>query len=95
MANLFLISGFAFGSSVEILGRDASSIDASGSQFRVTLNAPANLWSGKCLQQQGSPLLNDFYFKAARELLFRAGYGIASSSVKYEGSSEETTFTLR
>jgi hypothetical protein len=95
LANLFLINGFAFGSNAVIVSEDASTKDGAGTQFKVTLNAPATLWSGKCLQQQGSTLLNDFYFKAARELLSRAGYEISSSTIKYEGSNEETTFTLR
>ena len=60
----------------------------------VTLSSPATLWGGKILQSEGAKLNNDFLLKASIELVRRAGYYLASSAVKYDGTSEEITITL-
>ena len=44
-----------------------------GTKILVTLNAPAILWGGRILQLEGDPLSNDFFTKAAVELIGRAG----------------------
>lgn len=96
LVNLFLVNGFAFSGSVSIVSDNAATLDASGTKYSIRLTAPATLWGGQALQQEGATLLNDFVFKAARELCYRAGYGVSSSSITYEdGAVEETVFTIR
>jgi hypothetical protein len=95
LVNLFLINGFAVSGSVSIVSDNAATIDANGTKYSIRLTAPATLWGGQALQQEGATLLNDFVFKAARELCYRAGYGVSSSSITYAGSVEETVFTIR
>jgi hypothetical protein len=74
---------------------NVAKIDANGTKFSIRLIAPATLWGGQALQQEGATLLNDFVFKAGRELCYRAGYGVSSSSITYDGSVEETIFTIQ
>uniref|UniRef100_A0A7S4ND68 Uncharacterized protein n=1 Tax=Odontella aurita TaxID=265563 RepID=A0A7S4ND68_9STRA len=94
---LFVINGFAWEGKVDIISkRDAASQSgsAAGTQFQVVLQSPANLWSGRALQLRKSIATNDFFFKTVRVLLSRAGYGIASSDIKYESNQEITTFAI-
>ena len=95
LVNLFLINGFAFSGRASIVSENPGLLDASGTKYCILLNAPATLWGARALQSEGATILNDFVFKAARELINRAGYEIASSSIKYEGATEETVFTIR
>lgn len=80
LAKLFQVNGFAFGAS-------ASYEDG---EYCVTLLNPANLWSGKALQQRKADPINCFLLKAAMELASRSGLVVAASSVKYEGNQEKT-----
>ncbi len=93
LVNIFLISGYAFGGSVSIASENLSRLDASGTKFLISLNAPATIWGGRILQTQGSTLSNDFVLKVATELINRAGYAIASS-IKYDGTIEEIAITI-
>ena len=95
MVNYFLVNGFALSGSVERVEKGSNSGDTSGIQYKMVLNAPATLWGGRALQQQGSTLQNDFLLKAAKEYVTRAGYLVLSSSVKYSGTSEESYITVR
>ena len=91
LVNLFLVNGFALGGSVERVETN----DGKGAQFRFVLNAPATLWGGRALQQQSARLSNDFLLKTAKEFVQRSGYLVLSSSVKYNGSTEESTLSIR
>lgn len=106
LVNLFLVNGFAFDGKVELKkdGVDGKKGRVYGSQYVVTLTAPANLWSGKSLQQlwkknnKGNsppPPPNDFLHKTAKVLLHRAGFEEVISSVKYTTSEEITTIELK
>lgn len=88
LVNLFLINGYAFGGSVSIASENMGLPGATGTKFLISLNGPATLWGGKILQQEGAKLSNNFVQKVATELIHRAGYA-SSSSVKYDGTSEE------
>ena len=77
------------------MSNNAAALDAKGTKYSIRLTAPATLWGGQALQQEGATLLNDFVFKAARELCYRAGYEVSSSSITYDGSVEETVFTIQ
>mmetsp|Transcript_12505 Transcript_12505/g.17755 ORF Transcript_12505/g.17755 Transcript_12505/m.17755 type:complete len:377 (-) Transcript_12505:362-1492(-) len=96
MVKLFLVNGFAFGGTVEIVGggKPLVGADASGTEFCITMTLPANLWSGKALQLRRTVVTNDFVLKTAKELLRRAGYTVSKTSVKYEGNDEKTFFTI-
>jgi hypothetical protein len=107
LVNLFLLNGFAFDGKVELKkdGVDGKKGRVYGSQYVVTLTAPANLWSGKSLQQlrkkknyanpTPAPPTNDFLHKTAKVLLHRAGFDEVISSVKYTTSEEITTIELK
>ena len=97
MVNLFVISGFAWDGDALMLKRpvdDDESGTAAGAQFSITLTSPATLWSGQSLKAKNAVLTNDFALKTACEMMSRAGYEIANSSVKYENYREISTFTL-
>lgn len=93
---LFVINGFAWDGSVEVVkeGSSNQSGSAAGTKFEVVFQSPANLWSGKALQLRRSVPTNDFFLKTARALLSRAGYSISSFAVKYENNQEVTTFSI-
>ena len=96
MVNLFLVNGFALSGSAERVVKNEKDVDiGNGIQFKLVLNAPATLWGGRALQQQGSVLRNDFLLQTAKEYVKRAGYLVLSSSVKYPGTSEESFLTIR
>jgi hypothetical protein len=65
---LFLLNGFAFDGDVAIVKEDST-----GTEFCITLTNPANLWSGKALEQRRAEPRNTFILKAATELVRRAG----------------------
>ena len=99
MAKLFAISGFAWDGDASMIERttgidENSKTDAAGTIFSITFTSPATLWSGQSLRAKNAALTNDFALKTVRELMSRAGYGIAKSSVKYENFREISTFTL-
>jgi hypothetical protein len=97
MVNLFVISGFAWDGNASMLTRsvdDDESGTAAGAQFSITFTSPATLWSGQSLKAKNAIVTNDFALKTACEMISRAGYGIANSSVKYENYREISTFTL-
>ena len=93
MVNYFLVNGFALSGSAERVVK--SDNDSNGIQFKMVLNAPATLWGGRALQQQGSDLQNDFLLKAAKEYVTRAGYLVLSSSTKYPGTTQESFLSIR
>ena len=88
---LFLINGYAFKGEVglETAGGGAFGV------YKVTLSAPATLWSGKVLQAEGDPLDNDFLLKTMNEYIRRKGYQTTKSVIKYEGGTEELTITVQ
>jgi hypothetical protein len=53
------------------------------------------LWSGKVLQAEGDPLDNDFLLMTMNEYIKRSGYETTKSVIKYDGSNEELTITVR
>lgn len=87
LVNIFLINGYAMGGSVSMSKEN-------GTKIVISLNSPATLWGGKILQSERAKLNNNFLLKAAMELVNRAGYYSASSSIKYDGTSEEITITI-
>lgn len=87
LVNVFLINGYAMGGSVSMSKEN-------GTKIVISLNSPATLWGGKILQSERAKLNNNFLLKAAMELVNRAGYYSASSSIKYDGTSEEITITI-
>lgn len=89
LMKLFLLNGFAFDGNVAIMKQDSS-----GTEFCITLTNPANLWSGKALEQRRADPRNSFILKAATELICRAGYAIKASSVKYEANQEKSYITI-
>ena len=89
---LFLVNGFAWDGNAEIEKRGLG-LDASGTQFTITLTTPATLWSGKALQLRRANPVNSFILKAANEVARRAGYKTVAI-VKYEGSKEISTLTI-
>jgi len=93
LVKLFLLNGFAWDGDASI-ERNGQGPTASGTQFSITLGTPATLWSGKALQFRRANPTNSFILKAATELIRRAGYEIASSSVSYDGNQEISTLTL-
>ncbi len=96
MVNLFVISGFAWDGDASMVKRPAAddSGTAAGAQFSITFTSPATLWSGHSLKAKNAILTNDFALKTVSEMMSRAGYVIANSSVKYENYREISTFTL-
>lgn len=101
LTKLFLINGYAWeGKAFISKPVTTSSSDAAGTQFSISLTAPATIWSGQALQVRsrtpgGGDLTNSFLLTAAKELATRMGYRIASSSVSYEGTKEISSFTLQ
>jgi hypothetical protein len=92
LVKLFLVNGFAWDGSAEIEKRGLG-LNASGTQFTITLVTPATLWSGKALQLRRANPINSFILKAANEIARRAGYKTVAL-VKYEGSKEISTLTF-
>jgi len=64
-------------------------------QFRMDMESPANLWSGKSLQTRRADPRNDFVLKTAKAFFIRSGYAIESFTVKYDGSKETSYVTVR
>eukprot|EP00536_Pseudo-nitzschia_multiseries_P002539 jgi/Psemu1/294852/fgenesh1_pm.34_\ len=94
IVNIFLISGYAFRGDVATVASGTSS-SAALATYAITLNAPATLWSGKVLQSEGDPLNNNFLVKTLAEYIRRSGYQKIDYSIKYEGTNEEITITVR
>ncbi|KAG7355975.1 hypothetical protein IV203_000661 [Nitzschia inconspicua] len=90
LLNLFLINGYAFKGDAVMSSPTATAV---GTNYHVTLQAPAILWGGRVLQSEGQPLSNDFLLKAVAELIGRSGYR-CTSSTKFDGVSEEITVTI-
>ena len=86
IVNIFLVSGYAFRGEV---------VSLTPNTYKISLNAPATLWSGKILQQEGDLLDNDFLCKTLQEYIRRCGYEVQKSTIKYEGNDEELTISLR
>ncbi len=86
IVNIFLVNGYAFRGEV---------IATSPQNFAISLNAPANLWSGKVLQLEKDPLDNDFLSKTLQEYIKRCGYETTKTTIKYEGNDEELTISIR
>ena len=63
LMKLFLLNGFAFDGKVTIVKQDSS-----GTEFCITLTNPANLWSGKALEERRAEPRNSFILKTATEL---------------------------
>jgi hypothetical protein len=94
LVNLFLVNGYAFNGKVE-LKKDGVDGGVHGSQYIITLTAPANLWSGKSLQQlKNAKPTNDFIGKTAKVMLNRAGFEAIRTSLKYTTSEEITTIEI-
>ena len=103
LTKLFLINGYAWEGKAFVSNNSSANSknnQASGTQFTISLTAPANIWSGQALQVRsrtpgGGDLNNSFLLTAAKELVTRMGYTITSSSVSYEGTKEISTFTIQ
>jgi hypothetical protein len=91
IVNLFLINGYAFQGEVV----SVASSGAAGATYKVSLSAPATLWSGKVLQVEGDPLDNDFLLKTLNEYIRRNGYETTKSAIAYDGANEEIRITVR
>ena len=91
LVNLFLIGGYAFGADVYM--EPSSTGSARGTKYTITLNAPATLWGGEVLQQEGAAVNNSFVLKAVTEFLKRSG-SMSSSTIRYDGTKEIDTVTL-
>lgn len=91
IVQLFLINGYAFKGEVSSSGAAAAAL----ATYKVSLSAPATLWSGKVLQAEGDPLDNDFLLMTMNEYIKRSGYETTKSVIKYDGSNEELTITVR
>mmetsp|Transcript_60996 Transcript_60996/g.149357 ORF Transcript_60996/g.149357 Transcript_60996/m.149357 type:complete len:373 (-) Transcript_60996:32-1150(-) len=91
LVNLFLIGGFAFGADVSM--EQSSTGSARGTKYTITLNAPATLWGGNVLQQEGAAVNNSFVLKTVTEFLKRSG-SMCSSTTRYDGTKEIITITL-
>ena len=88
LAKLFAVNGFAWNGRAEEDGTGTST-------YCLTLDTPANLWSGRALQSRKASPVNCFLLKAAIELVTRAGYQVVSSSVRYEGLVEKSFLTIQ
>jgi len=91
---LFLINGYAFKGEANLV------VEATGGNnnfgvYKITLTAPATLWSGRVLQAEGDPLDNDFLLMTMNEYIRRKGYKTTKSVIKYDGGAEELTITVR
>jgi hypothetical protein len=100
LVKLFLINGYAWDGKASISKAGAAENDATGTQIRISLTAPANVWSGQALLLRnkasfGGGVVNAFVLTTAKELVSRMGYDVASSAVSYEGTQEISTLTLR
>ena len=94
LLNLFLLNGYAFGGTVDIISNyTRSAQNASGLKLLVTLNAPATLWSSRILQTEKAKVSNDFFEKAVTQLVARAGYS-SSVAAKFDGTTEELTVSI-
>lgn len=93
LAVLFVINGFAWESNVVIV-KGSGGEGLSGTRFMVTMTSPATLWSGKALKARGADPTNNFYFKAAKELLKRGGVGVREVGIDYQDNREITMFTI-
>ena len=93
IVNLFLIGGYAFQGDIASVGGGNSG--GALATYKVSLSAPATLWSGKVLQLEGDPLDNDFLLKTLNEYIRRSGYETTKSVIKYEGTNEEILITVR
>jgi hypothetical protein len=94
LVNLFVISGFAFDGKVVLKKEPKSTDTGSGSQFEITFNAPANLWSGQALAAKKANPTNDFLLKTAKILMKRAGYKVSSTSLTYTSTQEISTISI-
>lgn len=92
---LFLINGYAFDGTAEIQNASGILGSAEGSTFRLTVMSPVNLWGGKALSFQRSPLKNDYLLKTAIALAEDLGYRVISSAATYEGNNEVNLLTLQ
>ena len=97
IVQLFLINGYAFKGEVNSVTSSGSSAGAGATlaTYKVSLSAPATLWSGKVLQTEGDPLDNDFLLMTMNEFIKRSGYETKKSVIKYDGANEELTITVR
>lgn len=92
IVTLFLINGYAFKGEIASIAGSGGGVLAI---YQVTLNAPATLWGGKVLQQEGDPIDNDFLLKTLNEFIKRSGYETTKSVIKYDGADEDITITVR
>lgn len=105
LVDLFLVNGYAFSAKVVPTFPDTARtaptapatttnvVDARGTKLAITLNAPATIWGGKILQNERAALSNDFLVKAINALISRLGYSV-SSSIKYDGTTEEISLQI-
>jgi len=90
LMKLFLLNGFAFDGNVSIVKDDSVATEVC-----ISLVNPANLWSGKALQQRKADPINCFMLMAASEFVHRTGFNVVSSKVKYEGNQEKTYLKIQ
>jgi hypothetical protein len=97
IVQLFLINGYAFKGEVNSVKSSGSTGGAGAilATYKVSLSAPATLWSGKVLQTEGDPLDNDFLLMTMNEFIKRSGYETTKSVIKYDGANEEITINIR
>ena len=86
LVKLFLINGFAWEGKAQIANKGAKEGQTT---FLLSLNAPATLWSGSCLEKQKAAVRNDFLLKTAKQFVQSMGYSVVSSSVKIKGNRTE------
>jgi hypothetical protein len=91
LLSIFLVNGYAYSGSVAMASKKAGL--TSGTTFLISLVAPATLWGGKVLQADGEKLSNDFFMKAATELISRSGYR-SSHSIVFDRSNEELSISV-
>ncbi|CAB9507444.1 expressed unknown protein [Seminavis robusta] len=100
LVTLFLMNGYAFSGSATIGKEGRAFGDASGTNFVLSLTAPATLWSGQALQLMGKTdktiqFHNDFLLKTAKELMARCGYQFTAQTMNVEGGAQSVnTFTI-
>jgi hypothetical protein len=87
LANLFVISGFAWDRNV-IMVPNKNPVFTT---IQVKFIHPATLWSGQALQLKHAYPTNDFYRKAAVALLTRAGLSVLNWKVEYSNEYDELT----
>ena len=83
LKQLTVLFGFAFDGNAVISKESATKASSAvGTEFTITLTAPATLWSGQALQlRKGVKVTNDFFLKTASALLRRAGFAISKIQV--------------